>query len=65
MDVITNLITELNAILKGVSILTLVACIMICGYKIMFGGQTVQECKSWIIGGVLIVSSTYLASLFT
>lgn len=49
--------------LKGVSAVVLTIAVMVAGYKIMWGGSTVREASPFIIGGIIVGSAAYIASL--
>lgn len=56
-------LTQISNALMGVSVVTVTIAILIVGYKVLFGGQTIQECGKIIIGAVIIASASSLASL--
>ena len=49
--------------LKGVGAIILTIAVMVAGYKVMWGGSTVRECAPVIVGGILLGSAAYVASL--
>lgn len=48
---------------RGLAVATVVVAIMITGYKVMFNGQSISECKNWIIGALLVVCAEEIAQM--
>lgn len=48
---------------RGLAVVTVIVAIMITGYKVMFNGQTISECKNWIIGALLVVCAEEIAQM--
>ncbi|MBQ9292935.1 MAG: TrbC/VirB2 family protein, partial [Campylobacter sp.] len=49
--------------LQILAVVTVTIAILVVGYKVLFGGQTIRECTPIIIGGLLIASASEIASL--
>lgn len=49
--------------LKAFALIILTIAIMVAGYKVMWGGSTVREVVPIMIGGILVGSASYIASL--
>lgn len=49
--------------LNYLSIAVVTIAILVVGYKITFGGQTIQSCAPIIIGAIVIVSAAQIANL--
>lgn len=58
-----KLFENIAVALKGVSAIILTLAVMVAGYKIMWGGSTVREVAPFIIGGIILGSAAYIASL--
>jgi trbC/VIRB2 family len=57
--IVDKIIESLDLI--GVGVITI--AIMVAGYRIAFGGQTVREVAPIVIGGVLVGAASYIAGL--
>lgn len=58
-----KLFENIATALKGVGAIILTIAVMVAGYKIMWGGSTVRECAPFIVGGIILGSAAYIASL--
>ena len=58
-----NLLNTVSGWLTALSAVTVTIAILVVGYKITFGGQTIRECTPIIIGAVLIASASTIAGL--
>ncbi|WP_086235765.1 TrbC/VirB2 family protein [Campylobacter devanensis] len=63
LDSAENLLDTVSGWLTALSAVTVTIAILIVGYKITFGGQTIRECTPIIIGAVLIASASSIAGL--
>lgn len=50
--------------LHGFALVVTGIALTLLGYKIMFRGETIHECKNILIGAALIVGATELANMF-
>ncbi|TWO17853.1 TrbC/VirB2 family protein [Campylobacter lanienae] len=58
-----NLLNTVSGWLTALSAVTVTIAILVVGYKVTFGGQTIRECTPIIIGAVLIASASTIAGL--
>lgn len=49
--------------LRGLSLVTVTIAILWVGYKVLFGGSTINECAPIIIGAIVIASAAEIARL--
>lgn len=54
---------KLNTALHGVAIAAVATAIIVSGFKIMFNGDSLSDCKGWIIGAALIAASAEIGSM--
>ena len=54
---------QLSKLGRGLAVATVIVAIMITGYKMMFSGQSIAECKNWIIGALLVVCAEEIAQM--
>lgn len=58
-----KLLETVSSWLNALSIATVTIAILVVGYKVVFGGQTIRECVPIIIGAILIASASQIANL--
>ena len=58
-----TLLTRVEQGLRGLSLVTVTIAVLWVGYKVLFGGSTIQECAPIIIGAILIASAAEVAKL--
>ncbi|WP_103648631.1 TrbC/VirB2 family protein [Campylobacter concisus] len=58
-----KLLTKVSEWLKYLAVATVTVAILVVGYKVIFGGQTIPECSRIIIGAILIASASTIASI--
>ncbi|QMS59911.1 TrbC/VirB2 family protein (plasmid) [Campylobacter fetus] len=63
LDSAEKLLKQVSEWLNYLAAATVTVAILIVGYKVMFGGQTIRECTPIIIGTILIASASTIASL--
>ncbi|MDK4565485.1 TrbC/VirB2 family protein [Kingella kingae] len=63
LDGIKSIFTEVMKALDSISLVVVTIAFAIAGYKVVFGGRTIQEVSPILIGGVIIGAAGYLASL--
>jgi hypothetical protein len=63
LDGIKSIFTEVMNALDTISVVVVTVAFAIAGYKVVFGGRTIQEVAPILIGGVIIGAAGYLASL--
>lgn len=63
LDGIKSIFTEVMNALDTISVVVVTVAFAIAGYKVVFGGRTIQEVSPILIGGVIIGAAGYLASL--
>lgn len=49
--------------LRGLSLVTVTLATLWVGYKVLFGGSTIQECAPIIIGAIIIASAAEIARM--
>lgn len=49
--------------LRGLSLVTVTLATIWVGYKVLFGGSTIQECAPIIIGAIIIASAAEIAKM--
>lgn len=60
---VTKIFTDVHAALKGAAVVVITVAFCVAGYKVVFGGRTIQEVAPILIGGIIIGSASYLATL--
>lgn len=63
LDGIKSIFQQVAESLDIISVVVLTVAFAIAGYKVVFGGRTIQEVAPILIGGVIIGAAGYLASL--
>lgn len=63
LDKANTLLQKVVEWLNYLSIAVVTIAILVVGYKVLFGGQTIRECSPIIIGAVIIASASTIASL--
>jgi trbC/VIRB2 family len=63
LDGIKSIFTEVMNALDTISVVVVTVAFAVAGYKVVFGGRTIQEVAPILIGGVIIGAAGYLASL--
>lgn len=58
-----HLLETVSDWLTALAVVTVTIAILVVGYKVLFGGQTIRECTPIIIGGLLIASASEIAAL--
>ena len=52
-----------NGALHGLAIVVIVIAITLCGFKILFNGESVRDCKNIIIGAAFIVGAVEVTNM--
>ncbi len=60
---VNTLVQNIEDVLTAVSIGAVTIAILIAGYKIIFGGQTVREGAPILVGGIIIGAAAEIAKL--
>ncbi|KIF91638.1 hypothetical protein NX88_11345 [Neisseria meningitidis] len=63
LDGIKSIFTQVMNSLDTIAVVVLTVAFAIAGYKIVFGGRTIQEVSPILVGGVIIGAASYLAGL--
>ena len=63
MEKAKTLLEQVAEWLRYISVATVTIAILVVGYKVLFGGQTIRECTPIIIGALIIASASEVASL--
>ena len=63
MEKAKSLLEKVAEWLRYISIATVTIAILVVGYKVLFGGRTIQECTPIIIGALIIASASEVAQL--
>lgn len=58
-----TLLTHVEQGLRGLSLVTVTLATLWVGYKVLFGGSTIQECAPIIIGAIIIASAAEIAKM--
>lgn len=58
-----KLLTKVEQGLRSLSLVTVTLAILWVGYKVLFGGSTIQECAPVIIGAIIIASAAEIAKM--
>ena len=58
-----EMLTRVEEGLRGLSLITVTIAVLWVGYKVLFGGSTIQECAPIIIGAIIIASAAEVARL--
>lgn len=57
------LLQKISAGLTGLAIVTITIAVIWVGYKVLWDGKSLHDCKSIIIGGILIASGAEISAL--
>lgn len=57
------MLTKVEQGLRGLSLVIITLAILWVGYKVLFGGSTIQECAPVIIGSIIIASAAEVARM--
>lgn len=60
---IQKIFTSVESALTTIAVVVLTVAFIVAGYKVVFGGRTIQEVAPILIGGVIIGAASYLAGL--
>lgn len=63
LDKAEALLDTVASWLNALSVVSVTIAILLVGYKVAFGKQTIPECVPIIIGGILIASAAQIAKL--
>ena len=63
LDKAKTLLDKVIEWLNYLSIGVVTIAILVVGYKVLFGGQTIRECTPIIIGAIIIASAATVANL--
>ena len=63
LDKAKSLLDKVIEWLNYLSIGVVTIAILVVGYKVLFGGQTIRECSPIIIGAIIIASAATVANL--
>lgn len=58
-----SLLEKISAGLTGLAIVTITIAVIWVGYKVLWDGRSLTDCKGIIIGGVLIASGAEIGAL--
>lgn len=58
-----TMLTKVEQGLRGLSLVTITLATLWVGYKVLFGGSTIQECAPIIIGAIIIASAAEIAKM--
>ena len=57
------MLTHVEQGLRGLSLVVVTLATLWVGYKVLFGGSTIQECAPIIIGAIIIASAAEIARM--
>lgn len=60
---IKSIFEEVQKALDTIAVVVITVAFVVAGYKVVFGGRTIQEVSPILIGGVIIGAASYLAGL--
>ena len=60
---IKSIFEEVMKALDTIAVVVVTVAFAVAGYKVVFGGRTIQEVSPILIGGVIIGAASYLAGL--
>lgn len=60
---IKSIFEEVQKALDTIAVVVVTVAFVVAGYKVVFGGRTIQEVSPILIGGVIIGAASYLAGL--
>ncbi|MBS0847043.1 TrbC/VirB2 family protein [Citrobacter sp. JGM124] len=58
-----RLLEKISAGLTGLAIVTITIAVIWVGYKVLWDGKSLHDCKGIIIGGILIASGAEIGAL--
>lgn len=58
-----TLMQKISTGLMGLAIVTITVATTIVGYKVLWDGKSLHDCKNVIIGGIIIASAAEFASI--
>lgn len=58
-----KMLTNVEQGLRGLSLVTVTLATFGVGYKVLFGGSTIQKCAPIIIGAIIIASAAEIAKM--
>ncbi|WP_337049937.1 TrbC/VirB2 family protein [Serratia fonticola] len=58
-----TLLEKISTGLTGLAIVTITIATIWIGYKVLWDGKSIMDCKNIIIGGILIASGAEIAAL--
>lgn len=59
----STLMEKISTGLLGLAVVTITVATCIVGYKVLWDGKSIHDCKNIIIGGILIASGSEIGSL--
>lgn len=63
LDKVDNFFNSVSGWLASAGVVILTIAIMVAGYKVIFGGRTVQEVTPIVLGGILVGGASMIASM--
>ena len=58
-----TLLEKISSGLSGLAIVTITIAVIWVGYKVLWDGKSLHDCKGIIIGGILIASAAEIGSM--
>jgi type IV secretion system protein VirB2 len=59
----SSLMDKISTGLMGLAVITITVAVCIVGYKVLWDGKSIHDCKNIIIGGILIASASEIGSM--
>jgi type IV secretion system protein VirB2 len=58
-----TLLEKISSGLSGLAVVTITIAVIWVGYKVLWDGKSLHDCKGIIIGGILIASAAEIGSM--
>lgn len=63
LDKVDTFLENVSNWLSNAGVVILTIAIMVAGYKVIFGGRTVQEVTPIVLGGILVGGASFIAGM--
>lgn len=63
LDKVDKFFETVSGWISGAGVVILTIALMVAGYKVIFGGQTVREVTPIVLGGILVGGASFIAGM--